>query len=89
MDLTAIIQKTYVFSNDVSGYLGEIYFEPNGTIGRYNHPNERTWTFEDKCLIVWGESKKRQAKYNQCWKKNGKWHMEALWDQEGNKHYLV
>ena len=86
------VNKKYAFHN-LSGtnFLGEIIFLPNGKIGQYDNPNERSWTFEDGCLIVWGENKGCQAKYTEAWKDGaGKWNLVAYWDpQGGNNHHLT
>ncbi len=40
------ISKRYAFYNmNGSNYLGEILFQPDGRIGTYSNPNERSWTF--------------------------------------------
>jgi hypothetical protein len=53
MNITHILNKEYNFANK-DGHLGTIIFKDDGTIGNYNHPNERTWTWVDGCLHVWG-----------------------------------
>jgi len=83
------LDKTFRFSNSKGDVFGEITFGADGKIHGYDNPNERTWTFENGCLHVWGGHKQFCYPYNEASFENGKLRLEIALGDTGMKHCLA
>ena len=90
-----LINGKWMFFND-NGYLGEMAFLEDGTIGKYDNRNERTWELRTiahgyTILEIYGQGHKQTCAFiSSILDATGKWKLQGPFTSNKSwRHYLV
>ena len=88
-----LVQSRWKLFNDQK-LLGDILFNPDGTIGLYDNDNERYWALIDGTLSILNKGKDATCNFVVSFRDYyGKWHLSGRfllpWAKPGWEHYLV